>query len=522
MSMLRLLAAFILAGSASLPVGAAGAPREAAPTSGTAGYTVPVQATWQIGGAPIAGPDGASYLPVFTASGATYFNGAIERVAQDGSSTALYTFSPLSNADPVTGIGFNSDGEYPDQILLSSDGNFYGSTEGGGASGAGTAFRLTPGGVFTTLHSFDSGQLSGYQIGRSLVQGRDGALYGLTYASGSVPWSATTFFKLALDGTYTSMCSLPLTGNEYVGHLVAGSDGNFYGLLGTNANSTTFSGYIFTGVFKLTPNCGFTQIYSSGKDLTTLIDGGDGNLYAADLGYSGGCCIAQIGATRLILRLTSAGMSTVFHQFLPETYTDYQPGYWSCIKGCVWVPGKWVVNNVDNNANGSAPTSLIRAGDGNLYGTTAAQGLNQYGTVFRITPDGSFTTLLSFPWAVPGGNYPLFEGPDGNPQVLLVTSGAIEFFRLIPDAPLITSISFSRPTVNLWQPTVLSWAFTNAQSCTLIGDVPGVSGTVSASDSKTVRLNSKQNRTPASFVAGIQCTATDGSVSNASATVTIH
>ncbi len=33
-----------------------------------------------------------------------------------------------------------------------------------------------------------------------------------------------------------------------------------------------------------------------------------------------------------------------------------------------------------------------------FYGTTAAGGLSDYGTVFRITPSGAFTNLHSVQW----------------------------------------------------------------------------------------------------------------------------
>ncbi len=40
---------------------------------------------------------------------------------------------------------------------------------------------------------------------------------------------------------------------------------------------------------------------------------------------------------------------------------------------------------------------LIQASDGNFYGTTKEGGAKQYaGTVFKITPSGTLTTLYSF------------------------------------------------------------------------------------------------------------------------------
>jgi len=46
---------------------------------------------------------------------------------------------------------------------------------------------------------------------------------------------------------------------------------------------------------------------------------------------------------------------------------------------------------------GSAPaTALTLGADGNFYGTTSAGGASDLGTVFRITPDGTLTTLVNF------------------------------------------------------------------------------------------------------------------------------
>jgi uncharacterized repeat protein (TIGR03803 family) len=48
--------------------------------------------------------------------------------------------------------------------------------------------------------------------------------------------------------------------------------------------------------------------------------------------------------------------------------------------------------------NGAEPRygSLVQAGDGNLYGMTRGGGANSRGTVFKMTPSGTLTTLYSF------------------------------------------------------------------------------------------------------------------------------
>ena len=50
-----------------------------------------------------------------------------------------------------------------------------------------------------------------------------------------------------------------------------------------------------------------------------------------------------------------------------------------------------------DGSNGSYPSALIQVTDGNFYGTTNGGGAYYiYGTVFKMTPSGTLTTLYSF------------------------------------------------------------------------------------------------------------------------------
>ncbi len=90
-------------------------------------------------------------------------------------------------------------------MLQGADGNFYGTTAGGGVSGSllggGTVFRVTPAGVLTTLVSFNGANGNSPQA--PLIQGSDGNLYGTTTYGG--PSGGGTVFKVTPDGALRTL-----------------------------------------------------------------------------------------------------------------------------------------------------------------------------------------------------------------------------------------------------------------------------------------------------------------------------
>lgn len=80
------------------------------------------------------------------------------------------------------------DGEYPlNDLVFDKAGNLYGVTDGGGTSGFGSVFKLTPtqhgSWTKTTLHDFNGGR-DGSGPGAGLIFGRRGLLYGTTVIGG--------------------------------------------------------------------------------------------------------------------------------------------------------------------------------------------------------------------------------------------------------------------------------------------------------------------------------------------------
>ena len=97
----------------------------------------------------------------------------------------LHSFDGVHGAQPQGGLN------------RGTDGSFYGTTYGGGKYSAGTIFKITPDGTFTTLFDFHNGRVDPAPKGRPAtdqeqldangsfpssapVQGSDGNLYGVT------------------------------------------------------------------------------------------------------------------------------------------------------------------------------------------------------------------------------------------------------------------------------------------------------------------------------------------------------
>jgi uncharacterized repeat protein (TIGR03803 family) len=188
-----------------------------------------------------------------TYSGGANGQGSVFKITRLGTLTTVYSFCALANC---------ADGQGPTAGLSQGiDGNFYGTTVFGGASGDGTVFKITPRGRLSTLHSFDGTDSSGPTAG--LVQGNDGYLYGTTFAAYVAGDGYGTIFKISTEGDLTMLyrfCSQPncSDGAYPVGGLVQATNGIFYGTTtGYGAPDCVDSGFGFCGtVFSLDMSLG--------------------------------------------------------------------------------------------------------------------------------------------------------------------------------------------------------------------------------------------------------------------------
>ena len=176
--------------------------------------------------------------------------GAVFKIGPTGAFTTLYSFCALSNC---------ADGKNPPAgLVLGLDGSLYGVTQSGGPStpgcpgGCGSVFKITTGGTLTTIYSFCSESECADGVGpdAGLLLGTDGNFYGSTTGGGAA--LEGVIFKITPAGVLTVLYSFCTVGNCADGiapeaTLAQGSDGNFYG-------STTGGGADSRGtIFQLTP-----------------------------------------------------------------------------------------------------------------------------------------------------------------------------------------------------------------------------------------------------------------------------
>lgn len=334
-------------------------------------------------------PDGGSYdIKVKFADGYTcsVIKGSGDNIKSDVSNVVVNCIQQYFSLYSFQ--GGTVDGENPNGgLILANDGNFYGTTQDGGAYNKGTIFKISPLGVEKLLYSF-KGPVN--QDGRTpksaLIQATDGNLYGTTYFGGTSDQG--TIFRFDLTTKYESpIYSFTGTGNDGAnpeGTII--QDGNYlYGTTyGGGANGAG-------SVFKTDLSGVLTTIHSFNSSSEGSSDG--------DLPISG-----------LYKSLNGIFYGTT------EVGGDYGNGTVYTISSS-GVESK--LYSFTNNGDGKHPYSnVIQANDGNLYGTTPNAGPSGTGSVFKITlPAGIMSTLYIFKNNGQDGTSPssgLIQGNDGD------------------------------------------------------------------------------------------------------------
>jgi uncharacterized repeat protein (TIGR03803 family) len=240
--------------------------------------------------------------------GTTYYGGAndagtIFQISPRGVLATLYNFCSQSLC---------SDGAEPQAGLVqAANGDLFGTTYEGGAYGFGTVFKIAPGGTPVVLHSFDN--TDGANPYAGLVLATNGDFYGTTYKGGADSYPYGTVFKITPGGTFTLLHSFEETDGYFpIAGLIQAANGLLYGTTfagGANGDGT---------VFQITPSGSLTTVHNfAGADgaypWAGVIQATDGNLYGTT--YGGGA----YGEGTIFKIALSSGTLTPLYSFCPQS-----------------------------------------------------------------------------------------------------------------------------------------------------------------------------------------------------------
>ncbi len=314
----------------------------------------------------LAGKNGEYYGT--TQGGGNPGDGAVYEITVAGKEHVIYDFHGGRNGADVLSTP-----------IVDKDGALYGTTETGGGSGCngpgcGTVFELRPGKQGwkeSVLYRFHGGDDGGSPIG-GLLMTKSGALFGTTYAGGS---GGGVVFEMMRSGwTYAEKVVHQFSGSpdglNPTDALVSDTSGNLYGTTSAGGLTTCPSRSSVPGcgtIFKLTPS-GSNYSYSV---IYRFKGGTDGiSPWAGLLRASNGVFYG------LAMEGGSQGKGTAFE--LARKGSSYR---------------ERTLYSFEGGTDGAYPRDtpgLVADRSGNLYGTTAAGGGTHCrvgcGTVFSLVP----------------------------------------------------------------------------------------------------------------------------------------
>jgi uncharacterized repeat protein (TIGR03803 family) len=257
--------------------------------------------------------------------GTTSLGGGANNTCGSGGCGTIFKITPVGVLTTLHRFGHGDGREPSSGLLLANDGNFYGTTTTGGGDckvsryGCGTVFKITPVGVLSTLHRFDTTD-GGYPSG-ALIQATDGNIYGTTQAGGTN--NGGTVFQITPTGTFTSLYSFCLQTACADGELPIGlmqaTSGIIYGTTekgGINGDGTVFSLNMGLGPFVETnPTTGKVgwKITILGTDLTgttSVTFNGTGATFTVVSGTKITATVPTGATTGFVIVTTPAGTLT--------------------------------------------------------------------------------------------------------------------------------------------------------------------------------------------------------------------
>ena len=268
--------------------------------------------------------------------------------------TTLYAFSG----------GLDGDNPGYGSLISDANGNLFGTTLGGGATGDGTVFELVNTGSGYTFQSLASLNYAttGSGVVAGLTMDAQGDLFGVAQYGGSASYG-TVFELVKTSSGYTTQTLANFTGDNGsfpAGALVADTNGNLFGTTqsgGDNGQGTVFE-LVNTGTGYTTQTLASFDNTNGSAPTGALIMDAQGDLFGTTI--AGG----------------SGGSGTVFE--LVNTGSGYS---------------LQTLANFTGDNGSYLYAGLTADAQGDLFGTTYSGGANGDGTVFELVKGASGYTL---------------------------------------------------------------------------------------------------------------------------------
>ena len=328
--------------------------------------------------------------------------GTVFRMTLSGAFTRVHTFTGADASVPANGL------------VAGSDGHLYGTTTLGPATNDGTVFRVTTGGVVTTVCEFPKLDFTGP---RPIVEGSDGHLYGTLDSDRGYAFRVTKAGALTILHHFDGSDGF----RSPSGGLAESPDGWFYGTALNRfdpiANQAVTDGVVYrmnlSGAVERVGDLGGPL----GAEPLGLVRATDGRFYGTTIAawepiprpadpVAGGAVFSVIGAGSVVPVITFGPAARQPNSRLVEgpdgaLYGTASGGLYGF--GTIYrLDGSGVtVLHSFNGLDGRMPTGLTLGPDGQFYGTTIRGGQpppvqTSEGTVFRMSPDGTYERLRSF------------------------------------------------------------------------------------------------------------------------------
>jgi uncharacterized repeat protein (TIGR03803 family) len=357
--------------------------------------------------------------------------GVVFRVSPSGKSKVLYKFDGVDGRSPYSGL------------TLGTDGTFYGTTTWGGTNGYGIIFKITHSGGLTTLHTFTGGTDGAYPYA-SPIQGADDNFYGTT--------NSGTAYKITPSGVFTSLASIP---SGSAAPLLQAIDGNFYGTTGGGGKYNQGTVFEITpkGIVKIVYNFGGKRGFGPGP----LTLGNDGNLYGTT--YEGGSTnqgvvfkLTPQGAITVLHNfrdpnypndgyygtgaLQGGLVQATDGNFYGATYRGGTLGYGVIFQ--ITQAGVYSIPYNFDGTHGGVGMGLVQHTNGKIYGLVGG-GTNNKGVVYSLDMElGPFVSLLSASGKVGKTIEVLGQGFTGTTAVSF--NGTPATFKVVSDTYLTATV----------------------------------------------------------------------------------